>query len=94
MTRSRGVTKVWVRPQLRTPPTPHRAKYFWEPNSHEYSLEAAEAALNLRSEVGLLPNILDWEAANRFMIVSGVSSGSESAKNFFLKGMQRTVADG
>merc|ERR1719483_1537626 len=40
-TKSSGVTAVWVNPQDRAPPTAHRAKYFIEPNSHEYSSVAA-----------------------------------------------------
>lgn len=36
LTRSRGVTIVWVIPHERTPPNPHNAKYFELPNSHEY----------------------------------------------------------
>ena len=44
LTRSSGVTIVWVIPQERTPPKAQRAKYFWDPNSQLYSSEAPAAS--------------------------------------------------
>ena len=54
LTRSSGVTAVWVMPQERMPPMPHSAKYLADPNSHEYCRRGFKLSCILLDKVGSL----------------------------------------